>query len=72
VVAKNKRLREVIEKILKENVRVGKKYSQLKSVSKKNQAEIDNLVDQATTAYDQRFATVGLSVVKYINSIDTC
>lgn len=54
IVAENAEMRRQIDATLKENVRVMKRCKEIEKVSDKNKDEIDDLVDQATNAYDQR------------------
>ncbi|CAL8091162.1 unnamed protein product [Orchesella dallaii] len=54
VVAENSELRSGIDKLLQENMGIMKRCQNLEHISAKNQAQIDELVDEATAAYDQR------------------
>jgi chromosome segregation ATPase len=65
IVSENSDLRAEIDTILKENVRVMKRCKELEHISNKNKGEIDELVDQATSAYDQREEAVAKSNVLF-------
>ncbi len=60
--AENAEQRQHIDVILKENVRVMKRCKEIEEISDKNKGEIDDLVDQATSAYDQRLLIFQLNV----------
>ena len=54
VVAKNAELRSTIDELLKKNVAIMKRYRGLESTVKMGRATVEDLVDQASSAYDQR------------------
>jgi hypothetical protein len=54
VVDENAQMRKTIDNTVKNNIRVMKRCQEYENISLRNKSEIDDLVDQATNAYDQR------------------
>ncbi len=58
VVAENAESRRTIDETLQENLAIARKAYQLEDDVAKGKAEVDELVDEATSAYDQRYPPV--------------